>query len=200
MSDVSDAIMDAAERRIRSGGFNGFSFRELAADVGVKSYSVHYYFPTKETLAAAVVRRNTDRLAAKVDAELANGANPREVLMNAFKRTTHSDACMCPVVVMGAASGDLPTEVLTEVRRFYKMCLDRLTKQGGSQKEAAEVLSMITGAMVVANALNDKALFERATNGTINLVTTGKRISTKGTVRKPKASASRRAVSYASKA
>jgi len=33
MSDVAAAIMDAAERRMRKGGFNGFSFREIAADL-----------------------------------------------------------------------------------------------------------------------------------------------------------------------
>ena len=37
MSDVKAAIMDAAERRMQQGGFGGFSFREIAADVGVKS-------------------------------------------------------------------------------------------------------------------------------------------------------------------
>ncbi|WP_157628311.1 helix-turn-helix domain-containing protein, partial [Ensifer sp. BR816] len=46
--------MDAAEERIRRAGYSGFSFREIAADVGVKSASVHYHFPTKERLAAAV--------------------------------------------------------------------------------------------------------------------------------------------------
>ena len=41
MSDVKTAIMDAAERRMQLGGFGGFSFREIAADVGIKSSSVH---------------------------------------------------------------------------------------------------------------------------------------------------------------
>jgi TetR/AcrR family transcriptional repressor of nem operon len=59
MNAMAESIMDAAERRIRLGGFNGFSFREVAADVGVKSSSVHYHFPTKERLAAAVVHRYT---------------------------------------------------------------------------------------------------------------------------------------------
>ncbi len=57
ISDVKTAIMDAAERRMQLGGFGGFSFREIAADVGIKSSSVHYHFPTKEDLAAAVIRR-----------------------------------------------------------------------------------------------------------------------------------------------
>jgi TetR/AcrR family transcriptional regulator, transcriptional repressor for nem operon len=55
MSTIAEAIMDAAELRMRGGGFNGFSFREIADDVGIKSSSVHYHFPTKEKLAAAVV-------------------------------------------------------------------------------------------------------------------------------------------------
>lgn len=48
MTDTSNAIMDATEERIRQGGYSGFSFREIAADVGVKSSSVHYHFPIKK--------------------------------------------------------------------------------------------------------------------------------------------------------
>jgi TetR/AcrR family transcriptional repressor of nem operon len=167
MSDVQAAIMDSTENRIRLGGFSGFSFREIAADVGVKSSSVHYYFPTKEALGAAVAHRYTDRLAEKIDAELAKGGDPREVLASAFRRTAHSDTCMCPMLVMGAASGDLPKEVMTEVQRFYRMCLEKMTKNGVSQKEAAETLSIISGAILVANALGEKGLYDKATSDTV---------------------------------
>ena len=73
MSEVAQALMDAAERRMRIGGFNAFSFREIAADVGVKSSSVHYHFPTKEKLAAAVIHRYTDEVAELID-EIARAA------------------------------------------------------------------------------------------------------------------------------
>src|SRR3712207_8206920 len=46
---TAERIMDAAERRIRAAGYGGFSFRELAAEVGVKSASVHHHFPTKRS-------------------------------------------------------------------------------------------------------------------------------------------------------
>ena len=52
-------ILAAAEQRIRTAGYHGFSFREIAADVGIKSSSVHHYFPTKESLGVAVARRYT---------------------------------------------------------------------------------------------------------------------------------------------
>ncbi len=63
---IAELIMDAAEPRMRGAGFNGFSFREIADDVGIQSSSVHYHFPTKEKLAAAVVHRYGDRLGERV--------------------------------------------------------------------------------------------------------------------------------------
>ena len=66
MSDIKTAIMDAAERRMQLGGFGGFSFREIAADVGIKSSSVHYHFPTKEDLAFAGREQGLARLVADI--------------------------------------------------------------------------------------------------------------------------------------
>ena len=163
MSDMVAAIMDAAERRIRLGGFNGFSFREIAADVGVKSSSVHYHFPTKEKLAAAVVRRYTDEVAKLIEDELATGADPVKVWTRAFRGTLHSEERMCPCAVLGAGSLDLPAEVAVEVKNFFKMCLDKLVGAGLSKNQAAELLSTITGALVVANALHDPSAYDRAT-------------------------------------
>lgn len=163
MNAMAESIMDAAERRIRLGGFNGFSFREVAADVGVKSSSVHYHFPTKERLAAAVVHRYTREVAEIIDKELATGADPIRVWTRAFRGTLHSEEKMCPCAVLGAGSLDLPPEVAVEVKGFFQMCLDKLVGAGLSKGGAAEVLSTITGALVVANALNDKGAYDRAT-------------------------------------
>jgi len=164
MSNVANAILDAAEQRMRCGGFNGFSFREIAEDVGVKSSSVHYHFATKEKLAAAVVHRYTDRLDAMIDAELANGTSPKQILTNAFRGTVHSSNRMCPVTVLGAGSLDLPAEVAIEVRCFFKMCLDKLISGGLAPSAATELLATITGAMVVAAALDDFTAYDRATS------------------------------------
>jgi TetR/AcrR family transcriptional repressor of nem operon len=163
MSDVAAAIMDAAERRMRKGGFNGFSFREIAADVRVKSSSVHYHFPTKEDLAAAVIKRYTAETAAFIDRELAKDPNPVKVWIKAFRGTLHSEDRMCPCAVLGASSMDLPPEVSAEVKKFFKMCHDKLVEEGLSSDEASQLLATITGALVVANAVSDFAVYDRAT-------------------------------------
>ena len=164
ISDVKTAIMDAAERRTQLGGFGGFSFREIAADVGIKSSSVHYHFPTKEDLAAAVIRRWAEETSKFVDEELEKDPDPVRAWTNAFRGTALSEGRMCPCTALGAASQDLPPEVAREVKGFFKMCLDKLVAEGLSPSNAAEVLSTITGALVVANALADTAAYDRATS------------------------------------
>lgn len=41
------ALLQAAENKVRLGGYSNFSFRELATEIGIKSASVHYHFPAK---------------------------------------------------------------------------------------------------------------------------------------------------------
>ena len=163
MSDIKTAILDAAERRMQFGGFGGFSFREIAADVGIKSSSVHYHFPTKENLAAAVIRRWAERTSERIDEQLGKNPDPVSVWTNAFRRTAVSEGHICPCTVLGAASQDLPPEVASEVRGFFRMCLDKLVAEGLSANAATEFLSTLTGALVVANALSDIGAYDRAT-------------------------------------
>jgi TetR/AcrR family transcriptional repressor of nem operon len=164
MSDTKTAILDAAERRIQLGGFGGFSFREIAADVGVKSSSVHHHFPTKEDLAAAVIRRWGESTSEHIDRELEKDPNPARVWAKAFRGTAYSDAHMCPCTVLGAGSQDLPEQVAAEVKRFFQMCQDKMISEGILPTEASKLLSSIVGAIVVANALGDTAEYDRATS------------------------------------
>ena len=85
MNDIATAILDAAERRMRIGGFGGFSHREIAAEVGVKSSSVHYHFPTKDKLAAAAVRRYTKWTSDLCDRGSATEPDPVKVWSTVFR-------------------------------------------------------------------------------------------------------------------
>jgi TetR/AcrR family transcriptional repressor of nem operon len=48
------------------------------------------------------------------------------------------------------------------VRAFFQMCLDKMVAERVPLNTAAEVLSTITGALVVANALGDPTAYDRA--------------------------------------
>jgi TetR/AcrR family transcriptional regulator, transcriptional repressor for nem operon len=162
MTDIADAIMKAAERRMRIGGFHGFSFREIAADVGIKSSSVHYHFPTKDDLAAEVVRRYTDELSEKMDRNIEIDPDPISVWTKAFRGTLLSDERLCPCMVLGAGALDIPPKVSFEVKRFFTMCLEKLIAEGLSRDDAAKFLSTLTGATIIAVATGDIDTYDRA--------------------------------------
>ena len=52
--DTKDRIMLAARLTVQDRGYGGLSFRELAKEVGIKSASIHHYFPTKGELGSAL--------------------------------------------------------------------------------------------------------------------------------------------------
>jgi AcrR family transcriptional regulator len=54
-ADRRTALVLAAYRQIAQRGFEGLRTREVAAEVGVNIATLHYYFPTKETLIEGVV-------------------------------------------------------------------------------------------------------------------------------------------------
>jgi TetR/AcrR family transcriptional repressor of nem operon len=91
--------------------------------------------------------------------------------------------------VLGAASQDLPEQVAKEVKGFFKMCQDKLVAAGLSPSKAAEVLSTITGALVLANALGDTAEYDRATRDLLrqNAVALADRHGPRGPGRKRRA-------------
>jgi TetR/AcrR family transcriptional repressor of nem operon len=52
-------ILDTAERLVQTRGFNGFSYADVATELGVTKASLHYHFPGKAELGEALVARYT---------------------------------------------------------------------------------------------------------------------------------------------
>jgi TetR/AcrR family transcriptional repressor of nem operon len=164
MSDKATEIMDAAEWRIREGGYNGFSFRDIAADVGIKSASVHHHFPTKAALAAAVARRYTERF----EAAVAGADGGVAAWRAAFRKALGEDGRMCLCGVLGAEGGVLPPEVAAEAKRFFARGVDALARIQGEptverRQAALGILATLEGAMLLARTLGDPAVFDAAT-------------------------------------
>lgn len=163
MSDKREELMDAAESRIRSNGYDGFSFRELADVVGIKSSSVHYYFPTKADLGAAVARRYTDRFFAALPSA---PKDPMKALHDAFTRAMQRDKQACLCGVLGSVSRSLPSSVGSEAKRFFELAMEYLLegrkRQAVSRQErewAFQVVAQLEGGMMLALTLGDVAAF-----------------------------------------
>jgi TetR/AcrR family transcriptional repressor of nem operon len=149
VKETAERLMDLAEAHIRNAGYAGFSFRDLAAEIGIKSASV----------AAAVARRYADRFFAAV------ARRPNETAEDAiaayrstFKATLDRDGLMCVFGVLGAEAGGLSPEIANEIQSFFRQCLEDLSQRiGGLDAEARafQVIATLEGGMMLARAYQD---------------------------------------------
>lgn len=168
--DMRTTILNAAETRIRVAGFHGFSFREIAADVGIKSASVHYHFPTKADLGAAAADRYRERFLTAL-------GDPRDDspllvkldgLAALFRNALVVDGQMCLCGALGAEIDGLPPPVAEGAARFFRETLAwieaALATEGitTSRRLAVQILALLEGGLLAARALDDAAAFEDA--------------------------------------
>lgn len=166
-------IVAAAERRMRESGFHGFSFREIAADVGIKSASVHHHFPTKEHLGAAVAEAYTKRM---MDA-LGDPADPRRtpeallaLYVDLYRRAMREQRLTCLGGVMACELTSLPDPVARAGAEFFKRSAAWLeavlrrrsprAKAEAIQTQALRILALLQGVTLIAKALRRPDAFE----------------------------------------
>lgn len=166
---VRDRILDSAEARARAGGYHGFSFRDIAEDVGIKSASVHYHFPTKAALGVALTERYAQRARDWLGDPKA--LTPKEAiarLTELFRNALIKDDKMCLCGLFGAERDLLPSEVAAETAKFFEMTIDYLTTAFGPNWPGippASILARLEGALILARALNSHTIFENSLAG-----------------------------------
>ena len=176
--ETAELVLDVAQSLAQTRGFNGFSFRDLAAAIGVKSASIHYHFPSKAKLGVALVRRYRGEFERTLrEAEARSGtAVPRLKSFIEIFRASLAEDRLCLCGMLGAERDSLPPEVAAEVRDFFAFCEDWLTtkmkqgRQDGSleftgspQVPALQLLALLEGGLVVARSLGDPARFDKVT-------------------------------------
>ncbi|MEM6589282.1 MAG: TetR/AcrR family transcriptional regulator [Pseudomonadota bacterium] len=162
MSDRRDAILDVAERLIRSHGYSGFSFREVAKEVGIKSASVHYHFPTKPDLAAAVAKRYRERFAHALDNSECEGIERVTAWRELFHNALRKDGLMCLCGILAAEGDSLPAEVAREAHAFLQFGIASLDEARPGR--GVHILSQLEGAMLIARSTGDPDVFAKATD------------------------------------
>ena len=170
--DTRGRILTAARLTVQDRGYNGLSFRELAKDVGIKSASIHHYFPTKGKLGSALAARYTSDLLEYLDGLLAGGLDQRTCIQKyteAFGRTVRNDNRMCLGGIMAAEFNELPEEVRIEVVKFGEANVEWLVKvlslgqSGGDdavKRRALAIFAAVEGAQLIARSRGDATTYD----------------------------------------
>src|SRR3954463_3955663 len=94
VSSTADDILACARSLIIAGGYNGFSYADVAEGVGIRKPSIHHHFASKVDLVRPLVSRYRAEAEAGLSALERNVPDPREQLENyvAYWKTCINDA------------------------------------------------------------------------------------------------------------
>jgi TetR/AcrR family transcriptional regulator, transcriptional repressor for nem operon len=128
MSDKRAELEQLASDCVQRSGLRELSFRTLAERVGIKSSSVHYYFPEKGDLTAVLIGNYTEQFIQRLHAISASGLTPSRQLMafvDLFEEAARDDKlCLCGMLAAELASLDDTSRAL--LQQFFKRSEDWL--------------------------------------------------------------------------
>lgn len=172
--DTKNKIMDLAENAIIQGGFNAFSFRELATQIGIKSASVHYHFPTKGDLTVSVLRRYKETFENELPCVQSSDASVSQLLngfIDGFKHKIVDNHNMSICTMLTTDVRQLPDDIREELADFYRIKLSWLTSvfaleteidEKQAQIKACQMLASLHGASILVQATGDVEKYEDA--------------------------------------
>jgi TetR/AcrR family transcriptional regulator, transcriptional repressor for nem operon len=174
-ADTRQQILDVAQELTQQRGFNAFSYRDIAAQVGIRGPSIHYHFPSKDDLGVALIercRQQFGRQRAAIDRQESVRTRLRKYAQ-LFRATAADAGKMCLCGMLAAEFGALPKEMQVGVRGFFddnEGWLAGVLELGRSRGElqfaessgdrAESVFSTLEGAMLSARVARDTSKFD----------------------------------------
>lgn len=177
--DTRSALLDSGERLARQRGYDGFSYADLAREVGIRKASIHHHFPTKADLALALVERYRRRfvkaLEAVSDRQL-DGGGRLMAYIDIYRAALTGGETVCLCVALSRGRDRLSDAVLGELSVFDQVSIGWLTEVfrlgaedgtikgvGDPEDEAIACLALAAGAQTLARSARDVARFDAAT-------------------------------------
>jgi TetR/AcrR family transcriptional repressor of nem operon len=170
-------ILDVAERLVQTRGYNGFSYGDIATELGITRAALHYHFAGKAELGQALVDRYATRFAAALahaDATVPDAAARLQCYVDLYTDVA-DDNRMCLCGMLAAEHRTLPEPLQQAICAFFKSntawlrrVLDQgradgsLAFTGTAEDSAAMVLGGLEGAMLITRLDGDVSRFRAA--------------------------------------
>ena len=185
--DIYQQILDVAENLTQTQGYNAFSYKDISALVGVKTSSIHYYFPTKADLGKAVVKKHIDSLCDGLE-QLMDNKNlsckkKLEQFIDGIVAKTYLDKHkMCLGGMLASDVLTLPEIIQKEVRIFFtrledwikRLLIESINKKEfkiekkAIKNETLLIFSLIEGALLLSRLFQDEGHLTVARKHIIN--------------------------------
>ena len=170
-------ILDSATRLLQSRSYAGFSFQDIANEVGIRKASIYSHFPSKEELAREVLESSLRVFEREtVGQEQRSAQTQLEHVLSLFRRLSMGGERMCPggsfASVWSSTSPRLQAAVL-EFTNFQLDLIEGLVKQGRAEgsfklsdvtpaQQAVLIMSNIQGALLMARITGKSRILDLA--------------------------------------
>src|SRR5271154_845434 len=176
-TEAATAILDVAEQLAQTRGYNGFSYADIAAQLGVTKASLHYHFPSKAELGRALIERYHGLFGAALDAIDRHREPPQEKLKRyvGLYDSVLSNERMCLCGMLAAEYATLPPPMQEGLTAFFDANERWLTAvledglrsgtflfQEPARERARVLLGALEGAMLVARSYGNARRFQTA--------------------------------------
>jgi TetR/AcrR family transcriptional regulator, transcriptional repressor for nem operon len=151
---VRGQLLDHAQVLLMTRGYNGFSYRDLSSLVGVKTSSIHYYFPSKDDLVLEAVNTYSADVMSSIYAidSSASAEKKLDRYVKVFGKIVGEGDQVCLCGMLAADIESVPEDVRHAVQAFFKANESWLAKVL-TEGEKQETLRMNGKAEVTARAL-----------------------------------------------
>ena len=168
-------ILDVAERLVQLRGFNGFSYADVAAELGITKAGLHYHFSGKAELGEALIIRYAARFAdalRQIDLDCPDGPAKLAAYAELYAGVFREER-MCLCGMLAAEYPTLPGAMRASVVSFFddnETWLQQVLEEGrgdgslqfsGSTRDVARmIISCLEGAMLVTRPYGDIPRFQ----------------------------------------
>jgi TetR/AcrR family transcriptional repressor of nem operon len=174
--EMKDQILSSAQKLVQQRGFNGFSYADVANEVGIRKASLHHHFATKVDLGLALIRAYSAQLE-EAQRVISSSALPADAKLKAYIalfRASLDAERMCLGGMLASEWLTLDVAMLPSLKHFFARNTEWLTEilaigvsekiftlTGTAADHARVLLSTLQGALLIARATGDHESFDR---------------------------------------
>ncbi|MHB1200039.1 MAG: TetR/AcrR family transcriptional regulator [Polaromonas sp.] len=174
--EMKEQILASAQRLVQQRGFNGFSYADIAVEVGIRKASLHYHFPSKTDLGLALIEEysaQVESARARISGSDLDADAKLRAYVALFRGSLDAER-MCLGGMLASEWLTLDASMLPGLKRFFARNTEWLTEilaagvtqklfvlNGSAADHARVFLATLQGALLIARATGDHDGFDR---------------------------------------
>lgn len=169
-ADTREKLIAQAEILVRTRGYAGFSYADLAEAVGIRKASIHHHFPAKEDLGLALIKaygERYDKALEDIRHSTSDGLKRIEAYAELYLHGLR-DEQGCLAAALATELGILPIRIRDAVAEFFQrhiLWLKRVLAEGRANGTIAKDITPAHAARMVIATLEGSLLMERLLGG-----------------------------------